>query len=85
MIKPIISSINSVITSILILLLNLWHRFSFLLSAEPFNIGCRFNPTCSVYCRDAIIKHGAIKGIFLGIKRISKCHPLCKGGDDPVP
>ena len=45
---------------------------------------CRFTPTCSEYTKQAIIKHGIIKGAFLGIKRISKCHPWGKSGYDPV-
>jgi|TARA_B100000902_G_scaffold367973_1_gene391011 putative membrane protein insertion efficiency factor len=45
---------------------------------------CRFTPTCSEYTKQAIIKHGIFKGTFLGIKRISKCHPWGKSGYDPV-
>ncbi len=46
---------------------------------------CRFYPTCSEYTKQAIVMHGVIKGGFLGIKRILKCHPFHPGGYDPVP
>jgi hypothetical protein len=46
---------------------------------------CRFYPTCSTYAYQAIEKHGLVKGIFLGIKRLLKCHPFHQGGIDPVP
>ena len=46
---------------------------------------CRFYPTCSEYAKQAIIKYGLIKGGFLALKRIVKCHPLNDGGYDPVP
>ncbi len=46
---------------------------------------CRFYPTCSAYCIEAIKKHGCIKGMLLGVTRIFKCHPFHKGGFDPVP
>lgn len=45
---------------------------------------CRFTPTCSEYTRQAIEKYGAFKGCWLGIKRISKCHPWHEGGYDPL-
>jgi len=45
---------------------------------------CRFCPTCSQYAMDAINKYGLIKGSYLSIKRILRCHPFNKGGYDPL-
>jgi len=45
---------------------------------------CRFTPTCSEYAREAVEKYGALRGTWLGVKRISRCQPFSKGGYDPV-
>jgi len=45
---------------------------------------CRFHPTCSEYMRDAIEKHGVWKGVGMGLRRLSRCHPFHQGGFDPV-
>ena len=46
---------------------------------------CRFEPTCSVYMLQAIEKKGVWKGLYLGFRRILRCHPFSTGGYDPVP
>jgi len=45
---------------------------------------CRFHPTCSEYMKEAIEKHGVVKGVGRGLRRLSRCHPLHEGGFDPV-
>ncbi len=45
---------------------------------------CRFKPTCSEYAKLAILKYGVLKGFFLGLKRLSKCHPWGDSGYDPI-
>lgn len=50
-----------------------------------FGQHCRFTPTCSQYAIESIQKHGALKGFWLMIKRLSHCHPWHAGGHDPVP
>ncbi len=50
-----------------------------------FPTTCRFTPTCSEYSIEAIKKYGVIKGGWLSLKRVSRCHPWNPGGHDPVP
>ena len=57
--------------------------YKYLLSPLLGN-NCRFLPTCSEYTKDSIVKFGLVKGCWLGLKRILKCHPWGKGGHDPI-
>ncbi|MHA7841194.1 MAG: membrane protein insertion efficiency factor YidD [Gammaproteobacteria bacterium] len=56
------------------------------LAISPF-IGthCRFFPSCSQYCEQAIAQWGIIRGLCLTCRRLCRCHPFCSGGYDPVP
>jgi putative membrane protein insertion efficiency factor len=45
---------------------------------------CRFHPTCSEYAMDAIETHGALRGSWMALRRLSRCHPFHQGGFDPV-
>jgi putative membrane protein insertion efficiency factor len=56
------------------------------LTLSPFLGGsCRFLPTCSEYAREALERHGAWRGSWLALRRLSRCHPLGASGFDPVP
>jgi putative membrane protein insertion efficiency factor len=45
---------------------------------------CRYYPTCSEYMMEAVAKHGAVRGCWMGLKRLGRCHPFHEGGCDPV-
>lgn len=66
------------------LLIHLITLYQFSLSLLIGN-QCRFHPTCSQYTKEAIERHGSVKGSILGVRRICSCHPWHEGGYDPVP
>lgn len=72
---------DAAVTAVMLLLIQLYRWI-----LSPFIGGqCRFYPTCSIYAREAIKRHGPWRGALLAAKRLGRCHPLHPGGNDPVP
>ena len=46
---------------------------------------CKYQPTCSMYAKEAVERHGVVKGLWLALKRVLRCRPFARGGFDPVP
>ena len=67
---------------LMIFLINLYRKYVSPLKRRPT---CIYTPTCSQYAIEALEKYGFLKGSFLAVKRILRCHPFSKGGYDPVP
>jgi hypothetical protein len=74
--------LKTIITHCLILIIR---SYQLLLSGLFGPCGCRFHPTCSSYALDALKMHGFLKGFYLTIRRLLRCHPWHPGGIDPVP
>ena len=76
----ILKEINRYLSKLLIYLVRFYQKFISPLKGPT----CRFYPTCSQYSIEAIRKYGALKGIYLKIRRLLKCHPFNPGGYDPL-
>ena len=61
------------------------HRAYKVLISPLFAGSCRFEPSCADYMRDAVIAHGVVRGGWLGLRRLARCHPFGGHGLDPVP
>jgi uncharacterized protein len=61
------------------------HRAYKVLISPLFTGSCRFQPSCADYMRDAVIAHGVVRGGWLGLRRLARCHPFGGHGIDPVP
>lgn len=72
--------ISDLLKNVLILIIRGYQKFI----SPMFPPTCRFYPTCSEYCLQAVRKYGPFKGSWLGIKRILRCHPGNPGGYDPL-
>jgi len=72
---------RSWVGGVLLAVLAFWHRW-----LSPWlGPACRFEPSCSRYASQAIEAHGPLRGIWLGVRRVGRCHPLNPGGYDPIP
>jgi len=66
---------------LLLVLIGIYRRFI----SPSLPPSCRFYPSCSQYAAEAIARHGALRGSYLALRRLLRCHPLHPGGYDPVP
>jgi len=73
--------VNNALSKILLTLLKFYKK----VISPALPPACRFYPTCSEYMMEAVVTHGALKGIAMGTFRLLRCNPFCKGGYDPVP
>ena len=76
------AAINRFLSTLLILVIR-FYRVAFSALWGPYC--CRFEPTCSLYAMQAINSYGCLKGSFLMVGRVIRCHPFQPGGIDPVP
>ena len=75
------NALQSILTSLLIGLVRLYRW----VISPLFPPVCRFQPTCSQYAIEAIARFGAVRGSWLAVRRVARCHPWHPGGYDPVP
>ena len=74
-------SLNQTLAQLMLALIGFYRRWISPLTGPS----CRFVPTCSGYAVEAVQRHGAMRGSWLTLRRLLRCHPFCEGGFDPVP
>ena len=67
------------------IMIKMIRRYQIILSPLKMHVHCIYTPTCSQYAIEALEKYGVVKGTWLAVRRILRCHPFAKGGYDPVP
>ena len=80
MTRPLLAA-RAVVTGVLVAVVRAY-RLSF---APFFTPCCRFEPSCSAYTEACLRAHGPLRGSWLGLRRIARCHPFSRGGLDPIP
>lgn len=79
--KNVLTAVRKVVVWIMLLPIRFYQKV-----ISPFTpASCRFTPTCSQYAKEAIMKHGPLKGTCLALRRLLRCHPWGGSGYDPVP
>lgn len=81
MIKRLLQILNEILQFLFLALIKVYQLFI----SPLLGSNCRYTPTCSQYGKEAILKYGPFKGLWLTIKRLSSCHPWGGHGHDPVP
>lgn len=74
--------IKVIIKKVLIFMIKLYQKYISPLKRAP---SCIYTPTCSLYALEALEKYGVVKGTYLAVRRVLRCHPFHRGGYDPVP
>jgi putative membrane protein insertion efficiency factor len=82
---PEMKTIGRYLSRLLAALLLMPIRFYQVAISPLLGPSCRYTPTCSEYARQAIVKYGPFKGLWLAVKRVLRCHPWGVSGYDPVP
>ncbi len=81
MIKRLLQILNEILQFVFLAFIKVYQLFI----SPLLGSNCRYTPTCSQYGKEAILKYGPFKGLWLTIKRLSSCHPWGGHGHDPVP